>query len=138
MLLAGLVLAAGLSLGRVVVVANLVVSVVIGPAEPAPRVETWLSVLVESPVVAVVTVVGAGLVPVVVGAATWAVVVGPAPPPPLAINGTTMAAATITARYHNADHPRAPGARAGTGHLLGRMARLVMGHTGIFPQRVRP
>ena len=97
MLLAGLVLAAGLSLGRVVVVANLVVSVVIGPAEPAPRVETWLSVLVESPVVAVVTVVGAGLVPVVVGAATWAVVVGPAPPPPLAINGTTMAAATITA-----------------------------------------
>jgi hypothetical protein len=97
MLLAGLVLAAGLSLGSVVVVATLVVWVVVGPAEPAPRVETWLSVLVEAPVVALVTVVGAGLVPVVVGAATWAVVVGPAPPPLLAINGMTMAAATITA-----------------------------------------
>jgi hypothetical protein len=96
MLLAGLVLAAGLSLGSVVVVATLVVWVVVGPAEPAPRVETWLSVLVEAPVVALVTVVG-GLVPVVVGAATWAVVVGPAPPPLLAINGMTMAAATITA-----------------------------------------
>ena len=46
MLLAGLVLAAGLSLGRVVVVATLVVSVVVGRTEPAPRVETWLSVLV--------------------------------------------------------------------------------------------
>jgi hypothetical protein len=96
MLLAGLVLAAGLSLGSVVVVATLVVWVVVGPAEPAPRVETWLSVLVEAPVVALVGVVG-GLVPVVVGAATSAVVVGPAPPPLLAINGMTMAAATITA-----------------------------------------
>jgi hypothetical protein len=96
MFLAGLVLAAGLSLGSVVVVATLVVWVVVGPAEPAPRVETWLSVLVEAPVVALVGVVG-GLVPVVVGAATWAVVVGPAPPPLLAINGMTMAAATITA-----------------------------------------
>jgi hypothetical protein len=96
MFLAGLVLAAGLSLGSVVVVATLVVWVVVGPAEPAPRVETWLSVLVEAPVVALVGVVG-GLVPVVVGAATWAVVVGPAPPPLLAINGMTMAAATIMA-----------------------------------------
>jgi hypothetical protein len=97
MLLAGLVLAAGLSLGSVVVVATLVVWVVVGPADPAPRVETWLSVLVEAPVVALVMVVGAGLVPVVVGAATRAVVVGPAPPPLLAINGMTMAAATTTA-----------------------------------------
>jgi hypothetical protein len=99
MFLAGLVPAAALSRGKVVVVATRVVSVVVGPAEPAPPVETWLSVLVEPsvPVLELVLVtVGAGLVPVVVGAATWAVVVGPAPPL-LAISGTTMAAATMTA-----------------------------------------
>ncbi len=101
-----LVLACGLTCGLVVVVCKLVGAAVVSPVEPAPRVETWLSAPVE-PLVEALALVEALVtgeevelwlvVPDVVGAAAWLVVVGLPPPPPLTIRGTTTAAATMTA-----------------------------------------
>ena len=92
MLTAALVLACGLTCGLVVVVCKLVGAAVVGPVEPAPRVETWLSAPVE-PLVEALALVEALVtgeevelwlvVPDVVGAAAWLVVVGLPPPPPL-------------------------------------------------------